>query len=142
MSLLNSVLSRAASVVLGKDQKEQATLLTAFLQAVNQYPGGINGLLEAFKQGGLGAVVQSWMSQGENLPIAPAQLQQVLGHNMVDDLVSKTGLNQDSVLNHLSSLLPVVVDKIFSQNNNTVNDSGQVDMSQVMSTVFAMLTKK
>ncbi len=142
MSLLNSVLANAASVMLGDKQKEQATLLPAFLQAVNQYPGGINGLLEAFKQGGLGAVVQSWMSQGENLPIAPTQLQQVLGNNMVTDLVSKTGLSQDSVLNHLSSLLPVVVDKLFSQNNKILNESGQVDMSQMMSTVLALLAKK
>lgn len=142
MSLLNSVLANAASVMLRDKQKEQATLLPAFLQAVNQYPGGINGLLEAFKQGGLGAVVQSWMSQGENLPIAPMQLQQVLGNNMVTDLVSKTGLSQDSVLNHLSSLLPVVVDKLFSQNNKILNESGQVDMSQMMSTVLALLAKK
>ncbi|GAA5083620.1 MULTISPECIES: YidB family protein [Paenalcaligenes] len=142
MSLLNSVLANAASVMLRDKQKEQATLLPAFLQAVNQYPGGINGLLEAFKQGGLGAVVQSWMSQGENLPIAPTQLQQVLGNNMVTDLVSKTGLSQDSVLNHLSSLLPVVVDKLFSQNNKILNESGQVDMSQMMSTVLALLAKK
>lgn len=40
MSLFNSVLSAAASLGLGKDQKEQASLLPALIQVVNQYPGG------------------------------------------------------------------------------------------------------
>ena len=109
MSLLNSVLSAAASMALGKDQKEQASLLPALLQALNQYPGGINGLVDAFKQGGLGAVVASWMGQGQNLPVEPSQLEQVLGTGMLSDLAEKSGLTQSSVLNHLTNLLPVVV---------------------------------
>ncbi len=141
MSLLNSVLSAAASVALGKDQKEQASLLPALLQALNQYPGGINGLVEAFKQGGLGAVVASWMGQGQNLPVEPSQLEQVLGTGMLSDLAEKSGLNQSSVLNHLTSLLPVVVDKVFSGTGNGTAPA-QLDTNAILSSVLGMLAKK
>lgn len=141
MSLLNSVLSAAASVALGKDQKEQASLLPALLQALNQYPGGINGLVEAFKQGGLGAVVASWMGQGQNLPVEPSQLEQVLGTGMLSDLAEKSGLNQSSVLNHLTNLLPVVVDKVFSGTGNGTAPA-QLDTNAILSSVLGILAKK
>lgn len=141
MSLLNSVLSAAASMALGKDQKEQASLLPALLQALNQYPGGINGLVEAFKQGGLGAVVASWMGQGQNLPVEPSQLEQVLGTGMLSDLAEKSGLNQSSVLNHLTNLLPVVVDKVFSGTGNGTAPA-QLDTNAILSSVLGMLAKK
>ncbi|WP_298051165.1 YidB family protein [uncultured Paenalcaligenes sp.] len=141
MSLLNSVLSAAASMALGKDQKEQASLLPALLQALNQYPGGINGLVDAFKQGGLGAVVASWMGQGQNLPVEPSQLEQVLGTGMLSDLAEKSGLNQSSVLNHLTNLLPVVVDKVFSGTGNGTAPA-QLDTNAILSSVLGMLAKK
>lgn len=141
MSLLNSVLSAAASMALGKDQKEQASLLPALLQALNQYPDGINGLVDAFKQGGLGAVVASWMGQGQNLPVEPSQLEQVLGTGMLSDLAEKSGLNQSSVLNHLTSLLPVVVDKVFSGTGNGTAPA-QLDTNAILSSVLGMLAKK
>lgn len=141
MSLLNSVLSAAASMALGKDQKEQASLLPALLQALNQYPGGINGLVDAFKQGGLGAVVASWMGQGQNLPVEPSQLEQVLGTGMLSDLAEKSGLNQSSVLNHLTNLLPVVVDKVFSGTGNGAAPA-QLDTNTILSSVLGMLAKK
>lgn len=141
MSFLNSVLSAAASMALGKDQKEQASLLPALLQALNQYPGGINGLVDAFKQGGLGAVVASWMGQGQNLPVEPSQLEQVLGTGMLSDLAEKSGLNQSSVLNHLTNLLPVVVDKVFSGTGNGTAPA-QLDTNAILSSVLGMLAKK
>lgn len=141
MSFLNSVLSAAASMALGKDQKEQASLLPALLQALNQYPGGINGLVDAFKQGGLGAVVASWMGQGQNLPVEPSQLEQVLGTGMLSDLAEKSGLNQSSVLNHLTNLLPMVVDKVFSGTGNGTAPA-QLDTNAILSSVLGMLAKK
>lgn len=150
MSLFNSVLSAASSAVLSKDQKEQVSLLPALVQVVNQYPGGLNGLVETFQKGGLGAIVSSWMSQGQNLPVEPNQLEQVLGSSMVNDLVRKSGLNQASVLSHLSTLLPLVVDKVFSgSKTDNINDStplesapAQLDASTLMTSILGMLNIK
>ena len=147
MSLFNSVLSAAASLGLGKDQKEQASLLPALIQVVNQYPGGITGLMQTFQQGGLGAIVSSWMGQGQNLPVEPSQLQQVLDSSIVNDLVQKSGLSQSSVLSHLSTLLPVVVDKVFSspaEADPTMASAlapTQLDVTTLMTSVLGMLKK-
>lgn len=140
MSLFNSVLSAAASMAMGKEQKEQASLLPALIQVVNQYPGGVGGLIETFKQGGLGAIVASWMGQGQNLPVEPNQLEQVLGAGVVSDLAEKSGLDQSSVLEHLTTLLPLVVDKVFSSADDSA--PAQLDTGTLLSSVLGMLTKK
>lgn len=142
MSLLNSVLSAAASMALGKDQKEQASLLPALIQMVNQYPGGLNGLLAAFNQGGLGAIVASWMGQGQKLAINSEQIESVLGKPVVDGLAAESGLNQSSVLTHLTTLLPVVVDKVFSGAGASATAPAQLDATTIMSSVLGMLNKK
>lgn len=142
MSLFNSVLSAAASMALGKDQKEQASLLPALIQMVNQYPGGLNGLLESFKQGGLGAIVASWMGQGQNLAINSSQIESVLGQPALDGLVEKSGLNQSSVLTHLTTLLPVVVEKVFSSAGASSAAPAQLDATTLISSVLGMLNKK
>ncbi len=140
MSLFNSVLSAATSMVLSKDQKEQASLLPALIQVINQYPGGISGLVQRFQQGGLGAIVSSWMSQGQNLPVNSEQLEQNLDASVVNDLAQKSGLNQASVLGHLTTLLPVLVDKVFSSSDQT--PPAQLDASTLITSVLGMLTKK
>lgn len=146
MSLFNSVLSAASSMVLNQDQKEQASLLPALVQVVNQYPGGINGLIQTFQKGGLGAIVSSWMSQGQNLPVASNQLEQVLGSSMVNDLVQKSGLNQAAVLSHLTTLLPLVVDKVFTSSaTDTAEPTStptQLDATSLMTSILGMLNKK
>ena len=41
--------------------------------------GGLAGLVQHFEQGGLGEVIGSWISNGQNLPISADQLQSALG---------------------------------------------------------------
>lgn len=140
MSLFNTVLSAASAMGLGKDQKEQASLLPALIQVVNQYPGGVNGLVKAFQEGGLGAIVSSWMNPESNLPVEPSQIQNVLGASVVNDLAQKSGLNESSVLTHLTTLLPAVVDKVFSSSSDSA--PAQLDASTLMTSVLGLLNKK
>nr|WP_232292255.1 YidB family protein [Paraburkholderia graminis] len=48
----------------------QAALITAALEFVNSQPGGLNGLIQRFQEKALGEVASSWVSNGENQPIA------------------------------------------------------------------------
>lgn len=143
MSFLNSILSTAATMALGKEQKEQASLLPALVQMVNQYPGGFNGLLEAFNKGGLGAIVASWMGQGQKLAVESSQLEQVLGTSVVTDMAEKSGLTQSSVLSHLTTLLPVLVEKVVSNPELAKKvTAGPLDTASIMTAVLGMLSKK
>lgn len=74
--------------------------------------GGVQGLVNEFEQKGLGGMVQSWVSTGENLPISAEQIQQVLGSDTVQALAAKVGINPQDLVAKLSELLPQAVDKL------------------------------
>lgn len=74
--------------------------------------GGLIGLASKFQQSGLGDVMNSWISTGENKPIAPDALGGVLGNDMIAGMAKQLGVNNNDLLGQLSQLLPQVVDKL------------------------------
>jgi len=74
--------------------------------------GGLGGLVERFRQGGLDDIINSWIGTGANKPISPHQLHDALGSETVDDLMRETGMPRDDLLSQLSQVLPGVVDKL------------------------------
>jgi uncharacterized protein YidB (DUF937 family) len=77
--------------------------------------GGLGVLLQRFQQNGCGNIAKSWIGTGENQPIAPNPLAEILGQDALNRLSQNTGLPQQDLLAHLSQLLPSVVDKLASQ---------------------------
>lgn len=73
--------------------------------------GGLAGLAERFRQGGLGDVVNSWIGSGENLPVSPGQLQDVLGSDVLSQLAQQFGIGSGDLAGQLSQLLPQAVDQ-------------------------------
>jgi len=82
------------------------------MQLVNQYPGGLGGLMQAFQQGGLGEIVNSWVSTGKNLPISGDQLSSALGSDLIGKLAGQAGVAPQEVSNGLANLLPGLVDQL------------------------------
>jgi uncharacterized protein YidB (DUF937 family) len=109
MSLLDTLASMAGG---GNGQQGgNASLLPALIEHLNQYPGGLSGLIASFQKGGLGEIVSSWVGKGENLPVSADQLGSVLDPGVVQSLADKTGQDASSVLGSLSTMLPQLVDK-------------------------------
>jgi len=73
--------------------------------------GGLGQLIDRFQQNGHGAAAQSWVSQGPNQAIAPSQLEQAIGPDMLATLTQKTGLSREDLLARLSKELPQAVDQ-------------------------------
>lgn len=73
--------------------------------------GGIGELVERFQRSGQGDIAQSWVNQGPNRPVAPQQLQQVIGEDTLADLERQTGLGRQEILARLSRELPDAVDR-------------------------------
>lgn len=93
----------------------QAALIAAVLGMLSQNGsagGGLGALLEKFQQGGLGDVAGSWVSTGQNLPISPNQVQDVLGSDLLGQLAGQLGMNPQDASAQLSQWLPEVVDKL------------------------------
>ena len=73
--------------------------------------GGLGELLERFKKNGHGDAAQSWINAGPNKEVAPPELKQAIGPDVLAALEKQTGLSQEELLTRLSHELPSAVDK-------------------------------
>jgi len=77
--------------------------------------GGLGALIDRFRQNGHGATADSWVGTGPNQPIAPDQLEQAVGPDVLDQLAQHTGLSREDLLSRLTRELPNAVDKMTPQ---------------------------
>jgi len=87
-------------------------LIGAGINQMIQRQGGVQGLVNAFEQKGLGGIAKSWVSTGPNQPISSAQLQEVIGADNVTQIAGKLNVSPQELLTKLSELLPQHVDKL------------------------------
>ena len=140
MGLLDTVVSALGSS--NGQTSEQAALLPALIEQVKSFPGGIPGLLEQFRTGGLGAVVASWIGSGPNLPVSGDQLQSVLGSDLLGSLVKSSGLDLSSVLGNLSTMLPDLVDKATPNGEADLEKLESLGSSPVLGALAGMFAKR
>jgi uncharacterized protein YidB (DUF937 family) len=77
--------------------------------------GGLGELVERFKQSGHADTVDSWVNTGPNKQIAPSQVEQAIGPDVLETLSKQTGLSREEILARLSRELPEAVDKYTPQ---------------------------
>lgn len=119
MGLLDEVLSMAG----GGAQQQNAGALSAVLGYINSpQVGGIAGLQKMFQQGGLGGVISSWISTGQNLPVSADQLQSVLHSGALQEAAQKAGVDPSKLTGMMTTLLPSLVDKLSP--NGQIPDAG------------------
>ena len=124
MSLMDQ-LGQAVGDLLGSGANKNPLMeaLTGLL-GQNSSVGGLAGLVQAFQKNGLGEIVNSWVSTGQNLPVNADQIKQGLGGDLFNQLASKAGLSADAAGSQLASLLPGLIDKLTP---NGKIESGPVD---------------
>ncbi|GJD77423.1 hypothetical protein NBEOAGPD_0628 [Methylobacterium gregans] len=77
--------------------------------------GGLDGLIDGFRRGGLGDVIESWIGHGQNRPVQPNQLAEALGPDTVGTLERATGMSRDTLLTQLAQVLPEVINGLTPQ---------------------------
>jgi uncharacterized protein YidB (DUF937 family) len=107
MSLIDDVRNK----VMG-GQGGGGSSITACVHLLDSYPGGFSGLLQAFHERGLGGVVSSWVSTGENQQVSAEQIQSVLGNEKVKQFAAKAGIDPEQASQKIAECLPMVVDKL------------------------------
>lgn len=113
MGLLDSVIGALGGSQGGSGQGDALQAIIAMLaQGNGPGGGGLGGLVQQFERGGLGELIGSWVGTGQNLPISPGQLQEVLGGDLLSQFAQQLGLSQGQAADQLSQLLPQVVDKL------------------------------
>lgn len=109
MSLFDSVLGAVSGHV--QQQGGMASVLGGLL-ADNGEMGGLGGLVDKFKQEGMADQVNSWIGNGQNLPISAAQISQILGSETVRNIARQLGIDPDQAAQQLSAMLPGLIDKL------------------------------
>lgn len=118
MSLFDQVLGALGGV----SGQGQASVPVALMELLASHEGGLGGFLQKFESAGLGQTVQSWIGAGQNLPISPEMIHQVMGSAMMQQLAQRTGLPLDQLANQLAEHLPHVVDGLTPEGDT--NQSG------------------
>lgn len=80
--------------------------------------GGLAGLTELLRNGGLGEAVESWIGTGANQSVSAEQVGQALdqsGH--LQQLADAAGISKDQAAQHLSELLPEVISRLTPNGN-------------------------
>lgn len=109
MGLFDQVVGALA----GGETGGQGRLLEVVMQLINDPKiGGLQGLVQMFQQGGLGEIVNSWVSTGQNLPVSAEQIQSVLGGSSLQAIAAKLGVSPEQASGSLADMLPQLVDRM------------------------------
>jgi uncharacterized protein YidB (DUF937 family) len=74
--------------------------------------GGLGGLVDKLKAGGLGDAAASWVGTGENKDVSPNQLGSAVGSEVVGQIASKLGLSNEQAVQLLAKYLPLVINQL------------------------------
>ncbi|AFH47763.1 Ribosomal protein P2 [Ignavibacterium album JCM 16511] len=105
MDILNTIQSALG----GGDKKDD--LMSTVMELLGGQ-GGLQNLISQFDSKGLGDIIGSWVSTGQNKSISPDQIKNVFGSDTLSGIASKLGVNVNELSGQLSNLLPDVVDKL------------------------------
>ena len=105
------LLDQVAGALANGQSAQGNPLLDIVMQLVNNpQTGGLAGLVAKLQQGGIGDIVNSWLSTGQNLPVTGEQLQSALGGDMLGQIAAQLGVSPQQASGGLADLLPQVID--------------------------------
>lgn len=138
MGLLDQVLG-AATQALGQPGQQQGgqpdwvALLTGLL-ASGSAQGGLAGLLQQLQAGGLGEQVQSWISNGANLPVSGDQLAGALGGagGLLGQLAQQAGVSHAEAGDQLSQWLPQIINHLTPNGQVPASGGGLGDLAGML----------
>ncbi len=130
MGLLDEMVKGVAGKFLGGGG-QNPLIDTVLGLLTNPQTGGLQGLIQTFKEKGLGDAVSSWISTGENRPVSGDQIQHALGGNLIQQIAEQLGSSRAEVSGGLSSLLPQIIDKLTPNGTLPEDDSLQQGLSSL-----------
>jgi uncharacterized protein YidB (DUF937 family) len=111
MGLLDELVGKATNVF-GGEAGSGGALEGVMGMLTSGEGGGLSGLVQSFRDKGLGDLISSWVSAGQNLPISADQIQHALGSEQIQRLASQAGLSSVNLSAMLSEHLPGLIDKL------------------------------
>ena len=86
--------------------------LLVMAMSVVQSQGGVTGLIDKFRQSGLGQHADSWVGKGPNLPVTGEQVHQALGGGAISAMAAKLGVAPAQAGSTLAQILPELINQL------------------------------
>jgi uncharacterized protein YidB (DUF937 family) len=135
MGMLDGLINSALGGMMGQGGQAQSPLLQMALQVLQQN-GGVEGILDKFRQGGYGDQAASWQSTGQNIPVSGSALQEVLGSGTIGQIAQQLGMSHGDAAGGLAQVLPQLIDKF------TPNGAVPDNHNDIVEQALAMLAQK
>ena len=117
----------------GSGGNPTASVTNGLMQALEEHPGGLSGILNQFRQNGMDQHVQNWTT-GQQTHATPEQIQQGLGNSgFIEKVATKAGVSPDVAKVALAAILPTVVSHLTKGGQQPAPESGVSGMaSQIL----------
>jgi len=125
MGLFDSV----AGAMMNKVMGDKGPLAKLAMELFQQY-GGLPGILQALKNGGLSEQVDSWVGTGANQHVNAQQIGAALGGSVLAGLAAKLNMSTDDLTGKIAEHLPDVVNQLTP--NGAVENNPALIMSRLM----------
>lgn len=90
----------------------------------------LGGLFNQLQQAGLGDALKSWLGTDRNQPLSATDINKIFDSNQLHDLASSAGMSEHEAAQHLSTVLPELVDELSS---DEVMKDPEVNISSILS---------
>jgi len=108
MGLLDEI-GNLTGATSGQSAAADPQVASGVVQALQEHPGGIGGLLDALRQNGMGQHIDAW-TQGQQQPANPQQVQEALGPTgLIDRAAQKAGVSPQVATMAVTALLPIII---------------------------------
>jgi uncharacterized protein YidB (DUF937 family) len=131
MGIFDDLVGKVVGAVKGSLGQQGGLVDGAMGLLTNKETGGLDGLIQTFKQKGLGDVISSWVGTGNNAAITPEQVQEVLGSDAIQKLAEKSGVSFEAAKAQLAELLPSLIDKVTPEGK--IPEEGMPDQGEEQS---------
>ena len=113
---------------------EHARVAGGLMQALDEHPGGLAGVMQQFRQNGMGSHVENWAS-GQQQTASSEQVQQGLGGTgLIENVAAKAGVSPQVAQMAMATLLPMVMAHFTQGGQQAPPQSGFGGMaSQILS---------
>jgi len=128
---LGDLIKMGASMIQNSNNESTSGIDTDLISnALGSIFGGNNGeggldlssIISNVANGDLGEVVSSWIGSGENAPIEPDKVTDLVGEDKVTEFAEKLGVDVDTAKDELANVLPNLVDQATNEDSSLAQD--------------------
>lgn len=123
---------------LGANKGLLLALMLPYAMRWMQRNGGVGGVLERFRQKGLGPHADSWVSAGSNHPLRAEEADDVVGGEEIKRVAHELGVPESDVARGFAEIMPEMVDQLSPEGHlppeaDDALDAGRSELEKELS---------